>query len=195
MARDQGLLFEHLKITGEALARIEDYAGSPPVLDALEFMAKATRTLANGKRWPWSDSQEHLRAAHALGRQAWTELELVLNRLPPEFRWQRYDAPCINGDQSYSDVFWLGDHFCFACWAHANTNAAIQRQYWRSRDDEIFLAHVSYEALHTESLKEVARIRNVQREQIAQSPEQQRWHNELMDKIERRQRLERQQRG
>jgi hypothetical protein len=153
-------------------------------------MYAATGTLSKGKQRPWSNPQDYLVASHDLGRQAWTALDQVLHSLPPEYRWERYDVPCINGCQSYSDVLWVGDYFCFDCWANAKTNEAIQRAYWRSPDDETFERNVSYDALHAESMNQVAAMRVEQREQFSQTEEQQQWHADLMEKIERRERGE-----
>ena len=103
MTRDQGLLFTHLKMTGEAAAWVErtaDWAEptttSAKVLEVMALMARATRTLANGKRRPWSDPQEHLVATHNFGRQAWAVLDQVLSSLPPEYRYDALHAEAMN---------------------------------------------------------------------------------------------------
>src|SRR4051794_24231239 len=108
MARDESLLFHHLKMTGEAIAWVErtinwaePNARSARTLEALGLIAQATRTLAKGKRRPWSNPQDHLAAAYDLGCQAWLELAQLLKATPPEYRWERYDVPCLNGCQSY----------------------------------------------------------------------------------------------
>src|SRR3954451_22904799 len=139
MARDESLLFHHLKMTGEAIAWVqrtvdwaEPNARATHMLDAVKLMTQATRTLAKGKRRPWSDPQEHLEAAYALGCQAWVTLFYTLKNMPPQYRWYPYDVPCINGCRPDSDVLWVGDYFCFDCWANAWTNYAIQRAYWAS---------------------------------------------------------------